>query len=111
VDALTGSDSNACCGFAGASPCRTLTHAMSLVEAAGVPNVSLTATVGSDGGDWPFANETYPIALGWGAELVAPGVYFQAIEISTSPNDGGLEYASLRRDVGQSGDDRDQRDR
>jgi hypothetical protein len=27
VDALTGSDSNACCGFAGASPCRTLTHA------------------------------------------------------------------------------------
>jgi hypothetical protein len=95
VDALNGSDSTPCCGFAGALPCRTLTHAMSLVAAAGVPNVNLMATLGSDGGEWPFADETNPITVGWGAELVAPGVYFEAIEISTSPNDGGLDYASI----------------
>ncbi len=69
---------------------------MSFVEAAQAPNVTLTATLGSDGGDWPTANESYPITLGYGVELVAPGVYFQeVIKISSSPNDGGSESVSI----------------
>ena len=95
VDWLAGSDATPCCGFAGAPPCQTLTHAMSLIEAAGAHNVTLIATVGSDGGDWPLDIESSPFTLGGGLELVAPGVYFQNIEIATAPSDTFSESASI----------------
>jgi hypothetical protein len=36
--------------------------------------VTLKASIGGVGGDW--ATETYPVSLGWGVTLSAPGVYF-----------------------------------
>ncbi len=38
-------------------------------------NVTILATAG-DAGDWAPPGEKYPIVLGWGVELRAPGVYF-----------------------------------
>ena len=75
VDGTSGSDA-ACCGIGGKNPCQTLAHVMALIDAAGAQNVTITATVnGAASGDWP-ATETYPIVLGWGAELKAPGIFF-----------------------------------
>jgi hypothetical protein len=36
--------------------------------------VTLNASIGGKGGDW--TTETYPVSLGWGVTLDAPGVYF-----------------------------------
>ncbi len=74
VDAATGSD-DACCGIGTNAPCATLTQAMLLIDAASAQNVTINATVSGGGGDWTAA-ETYPIVLGWGVELNAPGVFF-----------------------------------
>src|SRR5262249_35903003 len=38
-------------------------------------SLTINATIDGGGGDWT-ANETYPIGLGWGVELNAPGVFF-----------------------------------
>ena len=76
VDSVNGSDANACCGIGSNGPCQTLTQAMALINAAQVSNVVITATVAGGGGDWAPAGEVYPITLGWGVELSAPGVYF-----------------------------------
>ena len=76
VDSQTGSDATACCGIGANRPCQTLAQAMRLIDSAQAANVTLVATVGGKGGDWAPANEVYPIALGWGVELSAPGVYF-----------------------------------
>jgi hypothetical protein len=49
---------------------------MSLIDMAGAANVTIAATIDGGSGDWTPSGETYPIILGWGAELSAPGVYF-----------------------------------
>ncbi len=76
VDAVIGNDQVACCGIAGQQPCQTIAHAMQLIDAASAHDVTLTATVNDAGGDWAPPGETFPILLGWGVELNAPGVYF-----------------------------------
>ncbi len=76
VDSVAGSDSTACCGIGSNGACSTLTHAMTLIDAAQAQKVTINATVDGGGGDWAPAGEVYPIVLGWGVELNAPGVYF-----------------------------------
>ena len=75
VDGATGNDSTSCCGIGTNGACLTLTHAMALIDAAQAQNVTINATVKGGGGDWT-AKETYPVKLGWGVELSAPGVFF-----------------------------------
>ena len=76
VDSTNGSDATACCGYAGVGACQTLTQATKLIDASQALNVTITATVNGGGGDWAPSGETYPISLGWGVNLDAPGVYF-----------------------------------
>jgi hypothetical protein len=76
VDAVIGSDSTPCCGFGGHGACQTLGHGMALIDAAQAKDVNLLATVDGGGGDWAPSGESYPVVLGWGVELSAPGVYF-----------------------------------
>ncbi len=78
VDAKLGNDLAACCGIGTDSPCQTITQAMALIYAAQAQNVTILATVngGVAPADWNPKGETFPLALGWGAELKAPGVYF-----------------------------------
>ena len=75
ADSIAGSDATVCCGVNGNGPCQTLTQAMALIVAAQATNVILNATVDGGGGDWA-ALETYPVVLGLGVELTAPGVFF-----------------------------------
>jgi hypothetical protein len=77
VDGLLGSDTAGCCGIGTNTPCQTITKAMVLIDKAKVSSITITATIDGGGGDWnPDAGEKYPIVLGWGVELVAPGVFF-----------------------------------
>ncbi len=87
VDSVTGSDSTACCGIGTNGACGTLTHAMTLIDAAQAQKVTINATVNGAGGDWAPAGEVYPIVLGWGVELSAPGVYF---DDPASPGNGEI---------------------
>src|SRR5262249_29259604 len=57
VDSVTGNDSTACCGLGGNTPCQTLSHAMTLIDAAQAQNVMLNATVDGGGGDWGTGTE------------------------------------------------------
>jgi hypothetical protein len=77
VDGVTGNDAVGCCGIGANAPCDTLKRAMSLIDKAKVSSVTINATIDGGGGDWsPDGGEVYPIVLGWGVELNAPGVYF-----------------------------------
>jgi len=77
VDAKLGNDPAACCGIGTNLPCQTITHAMTLIDAAQARDVTILATVNAgEGADWEPLGETFPLVLGWGAELKAPGVYF-----------------------------------
>jgi hypothetical protein len=71
---MNGSDV-ACCGYGTRAACQTIGQAMQLIDSAQAQNVTINATVDAGGGDWASA-ETYPVALGWGVELSAPGVFF-----------------------------------
>jgi len=99
VDAVLGDDAVACCGFFGAKPCRTLSHALSLVAAGPTTDVVIRATVNrAASGDWNPEQEVYPIELGWGAELSAPGIFF------AGSGNSGLAIFELSADAGaQSG--------
>jgi hypothetical protein len=74
VDAVTGSDA-ACCGYGSNGACQTLSKAMELIDSAAAKNVTIAATVDGGGGDWAAPEASYPIVLGWGVELNAPGVF------------------------------------
>jgi hypothetical protein len=76
VDGATGNDNAGCCGVGTNPPCQTLTRAMALIDSARATNVTIHATIRSGGGDWSPSGEIYPIVLGWGVELNAPGVFF-----------------------------------
>jgi len=103
VDSDRGYDRHACCGIGANQPCQTITQAMKLIDSAQAPDVTIEATVFFDGGLWDKdGTETYPIVLGWGAELSAAGVIFDddgfAAEVfdieSYSPSDT-VGYASI----------------
>ncbi len=85
VDSVSGDDATACCGIGGKGACRTLTKAMTLIDAAQAANVIIQATVNGGGGDWTPSGERYPVVLGWGVELSAPGVFFADLD----PDGGG----------------------
>jgi hypothetical protein len=96
VDAVAGDDSTLCCGVGGNGPCQTLTRAMALINAAQASNVTINATIGDGGGDWAPAGEVYPVVLGWGVELSAPGISFfdpsgipnaEILDVKNYPND------------------------
>ena len=84
VDGATGTDSD-CCGIGGNGACQSITQAMKLIDAAQAQNVTINVTVNGGGGDWAVAGEVYPIKLGWGVELNAPGVYFIDVNSSSVP--------------------------
>ncbi len=75
VDSANGSDATPCCGFGGAGACLTISHAMKLVDNAGVTGVTIAASIMGGGGNWTPKGEVYPIALGWGVELTAGNLY------------------------------------
>jgi hypothetical protein len=75
IDGSNGSDATACCGVSTTTACQTVSHAMGLVAAAATSGVVLEAYNSSDGGSWTN-QETYPIHLGWGVTLDAPGIHF-----------------------------------
>ncbi len=89
VDSVSGSDDAGCCGVGMTPPCQTLSRAMALIDAARATDVTIAATVDGGGGDWSPAGEVYPVVLGWGVELNAPGVYF----IDPSGNDNSAIIA------------------
>jgi hypothetical protein len=74
---------------------------MAVIDFSGAENVTILATVDGGGGDWTPDREVYPVILGWGAELSAPGVYFlgdggllSILDVEVYPNDK-LGYASV----------------
>jgi hypothetical protein len=93
VDSVLGAD-GACCGLKGNTPCQTITKAMALIDSAQVANVTISVTVNGDVGDWAVSAETYPITLGWGVELSAPGVYFLD-DISFNNGNGNNEIFDI----------------
>ena len=88
VDAANGDDATGCCGFGGASACKTIGHAMKLIDEAKASNVTINASIMGGGGNWP-KGETYPIVLGWGVELSAGNVFFY------DPNGGNGEIFDI----------------
>jgi len=102
VDGAAGQDTTACCGYGAAAACKTVSHAMALIDASQAKNVTINASLTGVGGDWP-AGETYPIKLGWGAELSAPGVYFldrngankEIIDVAQYSANDTIGYASI----------------
>ena len=71
-----GSDSVACCGVGTNQACQTLTQAMKLIDSAQARDVTIAAAGTAGPVSWSRDKETYPIVLGWGIELSAPGVSF-----------------------------------
>jgi hypothetical protein len=89
VDAVEGVDPAQCCGLGDNGPCVTISRAMRLVDDAQAQNVTIFATQSGDGGGvWSLGPpESYPIRLGWGVELIAPGQLFD------TNSDGGTPAA------------------
>ncbi len=105
VDSANGNDNTACCGVGTNTPCQTIAHGMALITSAKATGVTITATVDGGGGDWAAAGvdggasttEAYPILLGWGVELSAPGVFFvdPNSTVDTSHNPSIFDVAIL----------------
>ncbi len=103
VDGVAGDDGVGCCGVGQNRPCQTITRAMGLIDTARAVNVTINATVDGGGGDWSPPGEVYPVALGWGVELDAPGVYFldpggnnfQTIYVCLYSTNDTVGYASI----------------
>jgi hypothetical protein len=74
IDGVSGDDTAPCCG-AQATPCQTITHAMTMVGSSATSGVILNVS-NSDGTTSWTSKETYPIHLGWGVTLTAPSLYF-----------------------------------
>ncbi len=83
VDGVSGNDRTPCCGI-GAFACQTLSKAMTLIDEAQASNVTVHVTVDGGEGDWTAPEAAYPVVLGWGVELSAPGIYFH--DPSSWPN-------------------------
>ncbi len=78
VDGKLGANTN-CCDSA-STPCLTITYAMKQIAAAGATGVTINAAWNADPSvraDWaPATAETYPIHLGYGVTVKAPGIFF-----------------------------------
>ena len=103
VDATGGNDATACCSVPGRTPCQSLAQAMKLIDNAQAKSVTINAAV-RKGQTWNPPGEVYPIVLGWGVELSAPGVYFydgadaggaEVIDINNYSKNDTLGYASI----------------
>ncbi len=103
VDATGGNDALACCSLPGYQPCQTLARTMSLIDNARAKGVIINAAV-RQGSTWNPPGEVYPIVLGWGVELKAPGVFFydananpnpEIIDIAPFSKNDTVGYASL----------------
>ncbi len=104
VDATGGSDATTCCSVPGRLPCQTLTQAMKIIDNAQAKNVTINAAV-RVGSTWNPAGEVYPIVLGWGVELSAPGLYFydgadagqdaEIFDVNTYSKSDAVGYASI----------------
>ncbi len=93
VDSVLGDDSVTCCGTGSNTPCQTLTHAMALIGLAKATGVTINATVGGSTENylaWQPPGEVYPIVLGWGVELRAPGIYFDDNQNLGELNEGEI---------------------
>ncbi len=98
IDNSTGNDGASCCGIGDAGACQTLTRGMQLV---GLTNalkagtfVTLNASINGDGGgDWTA--EVYPVSLGWGVTLNAPGVYFNDVNSNAEIFDVALQTGEV----------------
>ncbi len=110
VDASGGNDATACCSVPGRLPCQSLTQAMKIIDNARASNVIINAAV-RVGSTWNPTHEVYPIVLGWGVELSAPGVFFydsngadagdpEVIDIASYSKSDTVGYASI---VGAAG--------
>jgi len=94
VDGLNGNDLAGCCGFNENTPCLTIGRAMQIVDSAGVEGVTLNLSLGGGNqpvtGAWAPVGEKYPIVLGWGVELFAPGLAFADPYAGILYNDAGV---------------------
>ncbi len=94
VDGMNGSDITGCCGFDENPPCATITRAMQIVNSAGVEGVTISLSLGGGNGPttgaWAPAGEKYPIVLGWGVEVLAPGLTFADPYAGIRYNDAGM---------------------
>jgi len=101
ADSINGAAGAACCGIGGNPPCQTIARTMRLIDAATTPDVIIRASVGGGGGNWAPSDEVYPIVLGWGIELSAPGVYFTdqgslgVINVTAFSAEDHVGYASI----------------
>ena len=109
VDGITGDDHAVCCGTDGGQPCQSITHVMQVLDGVKLRDVTIYATLDGGpgdggGGGWPpLPNEAYPIVLGWGAELHAPGIVFGnpgsvgpiIFTIGPASSNDNVGYASL----------------
>jgi len=104
VDATGGNDATPCCSVPGRAPCQSLAQTMKIIDNAQAKNVTINAAVGV-GNTWNPSNEVYPIVLGWGVELSAPGLYFydgadagtaaEVIDIDNYSKNDTVGYASI----------------
>ncbi len=74
---------------------------MKIIDNAQARDVTINAAV-RKGNTWNPAGEVYPIVLGWGAKLSAPGVYFydanknaEIIDVAAFSKSDTIGYASL----------------
>ena len=82
---------------------------MTSIDAAQAQDVVIQASVNSIGGDWLAGGEVYPIKLGWGAALSAPGVYFsdlgevqaEIFDVTPFSANDKVGYASIYGTVAQ----------
>jgi hypothetical protein len=73
---VVGSDEG-CCGTTIEKACATLTRALALIGSSNQSGLTLEARVDGDGGLWrPAGGERWPIVLGLGLTLSAPGLAF-----------------------------------
>ena len=104
VEATGGNDAAACCSLPGYPPCQTIAQTMKLIDNAHVKGVTINAAV-HVGSTWNPPAEVYPIVLGWGVELKAPGVFFydpnaantdaEVIDIAAYSAKDTIGYASV----------------
>jgi hypothetical protein len=89
VDGKLGADTNCC--DSPSTACMTLTHAMKLVVAASATGTRLNVAWNGNPAvraDWaPATAETYPIHLGMGVTVYAPGIFFTP-DAPTPPKQG-----------------------
>jgi hypothetical protein len=77
VDGFGGTDdAGACCCGTPSMPCQTLTYAMAIIADGGTVGAQVHAYLSGGGEKWAESSEAWPVHLGLGVTLTAPGVTF-----------------------------------